>query len=49
MRKSLVGELVGPVLGHHRGADEGRPAAADSLAGRALHEAAREVRNLLAL
>ena len=31
------------------GADEGRPAAADSLAGRALHEAAREVRNLLAL
>jgi ATP-binding protein involved in chromosome partitioning len=31
------------------GADEGRPAAADSLAGKALHEAAREVRSLLAL
>ncbi len=31
------------------GADEGRPAAADSPAGRALHEAAREVRGLLAL
>ena len=31
------------------GADEGRPADADTLAGRALHEAAREVRGLLAL
>ena len=36
-------------IGLRAGADEGRPATADSPAGKALREAAREVRNLLAL